>query len=96
MCIIDCLSTIVFILPLHLDYTKVIILILWWRNFQLEYWRTFQLVSTALWKAEDIAKAISAQTDATHQSNVWITLANKNKLKIEITKEGNWKVERNE
>ncbi|WP_252755747.1 hypothetical protein, partial [Phocaeicola vulgatus] len=38
--------TIVFILPLHLDYTKVIILILWWRNFQLEYWRTFQLVST--------------------------------------------------
>ncbi|MCG0151655.1 hypothetical protein L4X54_17085, partial [Phocaeicola vulgatus] len=42
----DCLSTIVFILPLHLDYTKVIILILWWRNFQLEYWRTFQLVST--------------------------------------------------
>ena len=51
---------------------------------------------TALWKAEDIAKAISAQTDATHQSNVWITLANKNKLKIEITKEGNWKVERNE
>ena len=47
MCIIDCLSTIVFILPLHLDYTKVIILILWWRTFQLEYWRTFQLVSTA-------------------------------------------------
>ena len=46
MCIIDCLSTIVFILPLHLDYTKVIILILWWRNFQLEYWRNFQLVST--------------------------------------------------
>ena len=33
---------------MHLDYTKVIILILWWRNFQLEYWRTFQLVSTAL------------------------------------------------
>ncbi|MDB0791585.1 Sb-PDE family phosphodiesterase, partial [Phocaeicola vulgatus] len=32
--------------PLHLDYTKVIILILWWRNFQLEYWRNFQLVST--------------------------------------------------
>lgn len=48
MCIIDCLSTIVFILPLHLDYTKVIILILWWRNFQLEYWRTFQLVSTIM------------------------------------------------
>ena len=46
MCIIDCLSTIVFILPLHLVYTKVIILILWWRNFQLEYWRNFQLVST--------------------------------------------------
>ena len=51
MCIIDCLSTIVFILPLHLDYTKVIILILWWRNFQLEYWRTFQLVSTFLLSA---------------------------------------------
>ena len=47
---IDCLSTIVFILPLHLDYTKVIILILWWRNFQLEYWRTFQLVSTFLFQ----------------------------------------------
>ncbi|CUP44856.1 Uncharacterised protein [Phocaeicola vulgatus] len=31
---------------MHLDYTKVIILILWWRNFQLEYWRNFQLVST--------------------------------------------------
>ena len=48
MCIIDCLSTIVFILPLHLDYTKVIILILWRRTFQLEYWRTFQLVSTPI------------------------------------------------
>ena len=47
MCIIDCLSTIVFILPLYLDDTKVIILILWRRTFQLEYWRTFQLVSTA-------------------------------------------------
>ncbi|MCG0269715.1 alpha-L-rhamnosidase C-terminal domain-containing protein, partial [Phocaeicola vulgatus] len=60
MCIIDCLSTIVFILPLHLDYTKVIILILWWRNFQLEYWRTFQLVSTleALAKAGEYEKAI--------------------------------------
>ena len=33
---------------MHLDYTKVIILILWWRNFQLEYWRTFQLVSTII------------------------------------------------
>ena len=33
---------------MHLDYTKVIILILWWRNFQLEYWRTFQLVSTLI------------------------------------------------
>jgi len=52
MCIIDCLSTIVFILPLHLDYTKVIILILWWRNFQLEYWRTFQLVSTCKTQSE--------------------------------------------
>ena len=47
MCIIDCLSTIVFILPLYLDDTKVIILILWRRTFQLEYWRTFQLVSTS-------------------------------------------------
>ena len=46
MWIIDCLSTIVFILPLYLDDTKVIILILWRRTFQLEYWRTFQLVST--------------------------------------------------
>ena len=53
MCIIDCLSTIVFILPLHLDYTKVIILILWWRNFQLEYWRTFQLVSTFYDKVDE-------------------------------------------
>ena len=43
MCIIDCLSTIVFILPLHLDYTKVIILILWWRNFQLEYLAHFSI-----------------------------------------------------
>ena len=48
MCIIDCLSTIVFILPLYLDDTKVIILILWRRTFQLEYWRTFQLVSTVI------------------------------------------------
>lgn len=37
---------------MHLDYTKVIILILWWRNFQLEYWRTFQLVSTK--KADNV------------------------------------------
>ena len=57
MCIIDCLSTIVFILPLHLDYTKVIILILWWRNFQLEYWRIFQLVSTAFTQKHAINKA---------------------------------------
>ena len=55
MCIIDCLSTIVFILPLHLDYTKVIILILWWRKFQLEYWRTFQLVSTAQTRMHSVA-----------------------------------------
>jgi hypothetical protein len=39
---------------LHLDYTKVIILILWWRNFQLEYWRTFQLVSTNIDGEQDI------------------------------------------
>lgn len=39
---------------MHLDYTKVIILILWWRNFQLEYWRTFQLVSTR--KGDDSIK----------------------------------------
>lgn len=31
---------------MYLDDTKVIILILWRRTFQLEYWRTFQLVST--------------------------------------------------
>ena len=37
---------------MHLDYTKVIILILWWRNFQLEYWRTFQLVSTVMAEAK--------------------------------------------
>ena len=55
MCIIDCLSTIVFILPLHLDYTKVIILILWWRNFQLEYWRNFQLVSTDINQQEGVS-----------------------------------------
>ena len=54
MCIIDCLSTIVFILPLYLDDTKVIILILWRRTFQLEYWRTFQLVSTGLQRKENI------------------------------------------
>jgi integrase len=33
---------------LYLDDTKVIILILWRRTFQLEYWRTFQLVSTGV------------------------------------------------
>lgn len=38
---------------MHLDYTKVIILILWWRNFQLEYWRTFQLVSTITKDSEE-------------------------------------------
>ncbi|MFS2593791.1 hypothetical protein AAH101_19300, partial [Phocaeicola vulgatus] len=30
----------------------VIILILWWRNFQLEYWRTFQLVSTVIFEIQ--------------------------------------------
>ena len=44
---------------MHLDYTKVIILILWWRNFQLEYWRTFQLVST---KTNEVNKEISYET----------------------------------
>ena len=58
MCIIDCLSTIVFILPLHLDYTKVIILILWWRNFQLEYLRTFQLVSTNMGTYNDMPNSL--------------------------------------
>ena len=67
MCIIDCLSTIVFILPLHLDYTKVIILILWWRNFQLEYWRTFQLVST-------INGLIDVETGAILDKNVQAVL----------------------
>ncbi|RKU81430.1 hypothetical protein DW945_03430, partial [Parabacteroides sp. AM44-16] len=47
----------VFILPLYLDDTKVIILILWRRTFQLEYWRTFQLVST-----ETGRKSIFSQT----------------------------------
>lgn len=56
MCIIDCLSTIVFILPLYLDDTKVIILILWRRTFQLEYWRTFQLVSTTDEDGKDCMK----------------------------------------
>lgn len=45
MCIIDCLSTIVFIFPLYLDDTKVIILILWWRTFQLvsTLWRVWRI-----------------------------------------------------
>ena len=67
MCIIDCLSTIVFILPLHLDYTKVIILILWWRNFQLEYWRTFQLVST---NANDFKNSLEKQVLTYTKGNV--------------------------
>ena len=64
MCIIDCLSTIVFILPLYLDDTKVIILILWRRTFQLEYWRTFQLVSTL----QDIKPAQSPITGGNKRS----------------------------
>ena len=60
MCIIDCLSTIVFILPLYLDDTKVIILILWRRTFQLEYWRTFQLVSTAIAEKDNSRRAYIA------------------------------------
>lgn len=43
---------------MHLDYTKVIILILWWRNFQLEYWRTFQLVSTSI---DEVIKEIDEE-----------------------------------
>jgi len=43
-----------------LDYTKVIILILWWRNFQLEYWRTFQLVSTHI---DDFLKKTNLKFD---------------------------------
>uniref|UniRef100_UPI0034A4C0CB Txe/YoeB family addiction module toxin n=1 Tax=Phocaeicola sp. RTP21359st1_F5_RTP21360_211022 TaxID=3143195 RepID=UPI0034A4C0CB len=39
---------------------KVIILILWWRNFQLEYWRTFQLVSTLQKKAPMAVKKLNA------------------------------------
>ncbi|MCQ5267516.1 hypothetical protein [Phocaeicola vulgatus] len=42
-----------------MDYTKVIILILWWRNFQLEYWRTFQLVSTVLGKHSEISGCVA-------------------------------------
>lgn len=69
MCIIDCLSTIVFILPLHLDYTKVIILILWWRNFQLEYWRTFQLVSTGKSMASTIFRKKWFEHEGVEDSN---------------------------
>ncbi|WP_413679852.1 hypothetical protein [Phocaeicola vulgatus] len=36
------------------------ILILWWRNFQLEYWRTFQLVST--FYADSRAEGVEFQT----------------------------------
>lgn len=77
MCIIDCLSTIVFILPLHLDYTKVIILILWWRNFQLEYWRTFQLVSTYNSEPDvNITITLADQAITLGKQNEYVTLIN--------------------
>ena len=75
MCIIDCLSTIVFILPLHLDYTKVIILILWWRNFQLEYWRTFQLVSTYYPYREDMGNPLDYDFSIQGDQREGITLS---------------------
>lgn len=56
---------------MHLDYTKVIILILWWRNFQLEYWRTFQLVSTVqglLVNAENFEKQAEKATSQAKSS----------------------------
>jgi len=67
MCIIDCLSTIVFILPLYLDDTKVIILILWRRTFQLEYWRTFQLVSTFLGQDKDMGNLQNCNNCKLHE-----------------------------
>ncbi|MEF2785480.1 hypothetical protein, partial [Barnesiella intestinihominis] len=69
-------STIVFILPLHLDYTKVIILILWWRNFQLEYWRTFQLVSTAKELGLDKNTIGKAVRGGNMNINVLLSIAN--------------------
>ncbi|MBV3182708.1 hypothetical protein KSU69_04205, partial [Phocaeicola vulgatus] len=57
---------------------KVIILILWWRNFQLEYWRNFQLVSThksgKIWNTycqqehKKIPTGLTASPDIIHKS----------------------------
>ena len=44
MCIIDCVCRIVLILGLDLDYRKVIIVMVWWGNFEVEYWGSFELV----------------------------------------------------
>jgi len=93
MCIIDCLSTIVFILPLHLDYTKVIILILWWRNFQLEYWRTFQLVSTL--NGKRISKTVKSKGKPWYQNiayNAALTLNNGKSLEYECFRPDNIKL----
>jgi len=48
---------------LYLDDTKVIILILWRRTFQLEYWRTFQLVSTIVKAEQNIVFRAKISTD---------------------------------
>ena len=87
MCIIDCLSTIVFILPVQWEYTKVIILILWWRNFQLEYWRTFQLVSTGYRKAfyNFDAELVAQMTDEDIERLMQFEGIVKNRLKIKST-----------
>lgn len=55
---------------------------------------TIVVPHSAAWRAEDIAKAISAKTDAAQQSNVRITLADKRVLQVKITKNGTWSVER--
>ncbi|RHK75130.1 hypothetical protein DW046_15830, partial [Bacteroides stercoris] len=82
----------VFILPLHLDYTKVIILILWWRNFQLEYWRTFQLVSTSKYIASHAESVISLPKGhmKRNESYLYTLQINLHEIKIEEAKVENW------
>ena len=89
MCIIDCLSTIVFILPLYLDDTKVIILILWRRTFQLEYWRTFQLVSTRSY-GTDNGKTVCNQHPPFHAYHLFRTLDIPNLLRCRMDTIGNF------
>lgn len=55
---------------------------------------TIVVPHNAAWKAEDIAKAISAKTNAAQQSDIQITLANKSVLHVRVSKDGNWKVKR--